>query len=547
MFRNTLILLCLIGLIKLKAQNPPEDIPLFPSHIQIDKPSEQQIHHLYKLCKVWGLLKYKHPQITSGKLDWDKELFSYIKLTDHAHFDSLILEKFPPLQESSSGSSISKKLNWIQKDDLFSKDLQSYLRSIAQMKLVEKQAYLEPGKWDITPHFKEKKYPHIDYQDEGVKLLSLFRYWNIIEYFFPYKELMEEDWDKLLLEFIPKILATQNELEYKLSFLELVCTIKDGHGGIHNDAILNKHFGQNQIPIEVKLIQDQAFVAALFMNDSPLKAGDVIVEIGGKPIPDLVKAKRPYIAASTQAGQNRILAEYILRTNQDMIEMKIKRGPKVLNLRLKTDLYNPLRYVQKNIPSHQELSADIAYIYPGSLKQEDIEAVLKTYKNKRSIILDYRSYPFANLQNILPNFLLAYPSYAFKGSRYSRDQLGEFHFTKSYKWGEANESYYKGNFVILVNEYTQSQPEFEILIYSQAPKVSIIGSATAGTLGNWTPIYLPGNMLTSISGNGIYRYDESQVQRIGIIPDIYVERSIEGLKQGKDEVLEKAIEFCEKR
>ncbi len=33
----------------------------------------------------------------------------------------------------------------------------------------------------------------INYEDTGMRLLGLFRYWNIIEYFYPYKNLMDED------------------------------------------------------------------------------------------------------------------------------------------------------------------------------------------------------------------------------------------------------------------------------------------------------------------------------------------------------------------
>ena len=33
-----------------------------------------QIENLAVLAKVWGFLKYHHPRIVSGDLDWDKEL-----------------------------------------------------------------------------------------------------------------------------------------------------------------------------------------------------------------------------------------------------------------------------------------------------------------------------------------------------------------------------------------------------------------------------------------------------------------------------------------
>ena len=255
--------------------------------------------------------------------------------------------------------------------------------------------------------------------------------------------------------------------------------------------------------------------------------------------------KSRYVSASTKAAKDRILSEYILRTNEDTAEVKVLRGNRKLDLTLTTSKYNPLQYVQRDIPASRKISEEIAYIYPGALKPGELDSLLKEYQNISSIIFDYRSYPSVNIQGVLPNFLLPVPKYAFKSKQYSKDQLGEFPFSRSYKWGEINESYYKGRFVILVNEYTQSQPEFEILIYRQAPTVTIIGSSTAGAIGNWTPIYLPGNILTSMSGNGIFRYDESPVQRIGVIPDIYIEPTVEGIVAKQDEILLEAIRFCE--
>lgn len=54
---------------------------------------------------------------------------------------------------------------------------------------------------------------------------------------------------------------------------------------------------------------------------------------------------------------------------------------------------------------------------------------------------------------------------------------------------------------------------------------------------------LPGNIFTYISGIGVLTPDGSETQRIGIVPDIKIEPTIKGIRAGKDEVLEKAIEL----
>src|SRR5882757_5883854 len=40
----------------------------------------QQTEDLFLLGKIWGFLKYYHPTVTSGKVDWDKELLHFLPL-----------------------------------------------------------------------------------------------------------------------------------------------------------------------------------------------------------------------------------------------------------------------------------------------------------------------------------------------------------------------------------------------------------------------------------------------------------------------------------
>jgi C-terminal processing protease CtpA/Prc len=46
-----------------------------------------------------------------------------------------------------------------------------------------------------------------------------------------------------------------------------------------------------------------------------------------------------------------------------------------------------------------------------------------------------------------------------------------------------------------------------------------------------------------MSSVGIYYPDGRETQRIGIVPDIEVKPTIQGIRVGRDELLEKAIEI----
>ncbi len=80
------------------------------------------------------------------------------------------------------------------------------------------------------------------------------------------------------------------------------------------------------------------------------------------------------------------------------------------------------------------------------------------------------------------------------------------------------------------------------MAFRVAPQAVVIGSTTAGADGNVSEIVLPGGIRTLISGIGVYYPDGRETQRIGIVPDIIKRPTIQGIKEGRDELLEKALE-----
>ena len=57
----------------------------------------------------------------------------------------------------------------------------------------------------------------------------------------------------------------------------------------------------------------------------------------------------------------------------------------------------------------------------------------------------------------------------------------------------------------------------------------------------------PGGITTTFTGAGVYYPDGRETQRVGIVPDIVVKPTIKGIREGKDEVMERAIELITKK
>ena len=72
-------------------------------------------------------------------------------------------------------------------------------------------------------------------------------------------------------------------------------------------------------------------------------------------------------------------------------------------------------------------------------------------------------------------------------------------------------------------------------------KSLLIGNSTAGADGNVSIAYLPGQIKVYFTGLGIYYQGFKKTQRVGILPDIRLIPTLNGIKQNNDEVLDFAI------
>ncbi len=393
------------------------------------------------------------------------------------------------------------------------------------------------------------------YPDTGFRLLSLFRYWNIIQYYFPYKNLIEEDWKDVLTEFIPRFIDAKDETDYTLTTLELIGRIHDTHANIYGgNLVLNNYFGQRYAAPIVKFVENKPVIAGFynekFGEETGLKSGDVICSINNKPVEEIISERLKYFPASNYPVKLRNIAFSLLRTNDSLIDNEIIRENKKESKILKAYTSNEINR-NKNFQSadtcFKMINKDIAYINNGTLKRAYLPAIWKEVENTKGLIIDIRNYPSDFPIYELCNYLMPESTPFVKFSNGSIESPGLFTFTEPYNAGKKNENYYKGKVVILVNEVSQSSAEYHSMAYRVNPNSIIIGSTTAGADGNVSQIYLPGGISTMISGIGVYYPDGRETQRVGIVPDIVVMPTIQGVKESRDEVLEKAIEVINKK
>jgi len=102
---------------------------------------------------------------------------------------------------------------------------------------------------------------------------------------------------------------------------------------------------------------------------------------------------------------------------------------------------------------------------------------------------------------------------------------------------------YRGQTVVLIDERAMSQAEHMGLFLEAANGTKFVGTASAGANGDVARFTIPGGITISFSGHDIRHADGRQLQRVGLVPDVEARPTIAGIRDGRDEVLEKALDY----
>lgn len=527
------------------------------SGIQIETLNSIQVEELSKLCKVWGFVKYYHPAVVERRLDWDRALFDTMQKVlvaeDSEQVDQILydwIQSLGDVTEQTGPSDDLEKileadLEWIN-NDIGNQDLKNLLFKISKTYLTDhSKGYINFKEYGYVYLNNEDPYLNMDYSDKGYRLLGLFRYWNIIQYYYPYRTIIDYEWNDVLPGFIEKFVEGEDELSYKLSICELVSHIQDSHGTIWDKAgTLYRFWGSNQPPFTFQIIDGQIVVtkiAAKYEDECALKQGDIILKQDGKPIEKVIKEKEKYLSISHDEAKGSVLQHYLFLTNEESLNFTILRDGEKKDIQV--ICYEEYDLFPKSTESHKLLEESIGYINPEALQPDEIHKIMKEFNNTKGLIVDLRYYPSYFIAYSLGNYLMPESIPFTKISLASPEEPGTFTAYEAMTVGEHNPNYYKGKVILLINELTISQPEFITMALRLAPEALVVGSPSTGADGDIVEVQLPGGVITYFSGIGVYYPDGSDTQRIGIIPDVYVRPTIEGIKAGRDELLEKAIEL----
>ncbi|WGH75463.1 hypothetical protein P8625_15555 [Tenacibaculum tangerinum] len=371
-----------------------------------------------QVCLIWGLMKYHHPDVSRGIYNWDLELISLLNsIEDIVEQEELNKElnyfitkydnsatEFKNISINIDSEKIFKKnfkYDWID-EFAFNQEIKTRLVKLKNNSNIG-DYYASSSKLTKMISFEnEKGFLNFNPLLKNHRLLELYSFWNIIQYWDVNKYLTDINWIDNLDELIKSFINDKSIKEYEVSKLHMLAMLNDSHSYKTSMYFYETLFRYSP-SFGVKVINDSLLVTSVYnetlTEKNNIDLGEIIVKINDTSISDYINTNfSKLISTSNDTYLRYRLNHLILRSSVDSLRvhsLDINGNLKEKKLKLyksfKRENYKSL--IQPEKTNWKKITAKITYINLANITSKEFAKILKQNKTDDGIILDLRNYP----------------------------------------------------------------------------------------------------------------------------------------------------------
>ncbi|HJN77469.1 MAG TPA: S41 family peptidase [Myxococcota bacterium] len=383
--------------------------------------------------------------------------------------------------------------------------------------------------------------------DRSVRLAATMRTWNVFQHFYPYWDVVDADWPAALREGLAGAAEAPDAETFHWVLSQMVARARDGHGAVHTGG------ASHQLPVELAWVEGEVVVLRTLSEASALAPGDVLLEIDGAPIDAaLAEALSGISAAGDGWLYFRAMNELAERDSSAPVELRVRRfgeGEELVVQATPLTVKAAAEVLETELGpvDGAEVGDGIYYFDLDGADMEELEPFLKTLADARGVIFDLRGYPGSagsQLLGYLSDDWLR--SAIWKSPIYTLPDQEAVTWDLSGRWRlRPRRPRLTENVVFITDGRAISYAESCLGIIEHYELGEIVGAPSAGTNGNINLFQpLPGvNVVWT--GMRVVKHDGSEHHGVGVLPTVPVEPTLAGVAQGRDELLERALEVAE--
>ena len=369
--------------------------------------------------------------------------------------------------------------------------------------------------------------------------------WNVFQHFYPYFEQVDTDWDATLTQSLQKALGSKSRKDTTKTIQWLVAQLHDGHGSVF-DIKAARQNPRGLIPVQFGWVENQLVV--LGSADNRLKAGDIVTQVGNQSSKDYLQDQEEFISGSPQWKRYRSTQGLSIGERGTELSMTLQRGEEDFQVGFKFDGQAPFQVAKKEkvdvLVEGDTVEETIYYIDLGRVEPKDVQPMIDEFSKAKGIVLDLRGYPRGTqflFQHMTDEHMQSQKWQVPEQVRPDRVDMQTIRTRGRWEMPPQTPRF-QGTMVFLTNASAISYAESCMAIVANYELGEIIGSPTAGANGNVNPFQLADGWRVSWTGMRVMNHDDSQHHVNGVQPTIPLEPTIQGIREGRDELIEKALE-----
>jgi len=375
-----------------------------------------------------------------------------------------------------------------------------------------------------------------------VRLGDVVILWNIFRHFFPYWEDASATPDELLDKTLTKAATDRSRYDFLTTLQEMTGYMNDGHMHVflQGDTIRRAYAPLAIVGAGGRLVIDKVLDSTLNIS-----RGEVIETIDGLPAAQYMAAIDKKESGSPQLKVFRDIVSLTLGPRDSALTLGLRREDGVHTVRVPRSMeWQPWYQALLKHPPSGWIKPGIFYIDLDRDPMDSIRAWMPQLEKARSIICDLRGYPNSN-HELIGHFLtetedtkwmyvpqITYPDYqqvAYSEGGWNMHPINPHLYGKAYFLTDGSAISYAESYMGFIKDLHLA---------------TIIGQPTAGTNGNINPMSLPGGYHVNFTGMLVKDHQGGKHHLKGIVPDVPVAITIKGIREGRDEILDKALELA---
>ena len=363
--------------------------------------------------------------------------------------------------------------------------------------------------------------------------------WPVVRNFYPYQELVE-DWTGILHHALDGSRSVSDRQDHRRLLQTMLVPLEDGHVNVID---LNAD-ERGSLPVALQPVAEELVVANV-RDDLKAKPGDLVLSIDGEPADEWIDRKRGYYSGSPQWRTRWAGIELLVGPRAATRTLVLNRGGEAVGVNLRHEADDLLK--SRSHASLEEVTDGIIYVDLTTIESSEIDRIIPRLDEARGAVFDMRGSPKAPVHELVRHLMDGPDDWmGWTQVLLARGPDGDLVVAKRSEWEmEAATPRISAPVVFLADENAISYMESILGLVKYHGMATIVGSNTAGSNGNIVPLALPGEFRVNYTGMRVIGPDGEPYQGRGIEPDIRVYPTIEGLRAGRDELLERALELLD--